>query len=131
MTDHKKIPLLPIKNIVVLPKSIIPVIVGRASSVKAVEEALKDQKSIFVTAQKSPDTEHPEIKDVFIHGTKATILQVMRMPNNALKILIEGESRATITNFEKIDWKNERFCDFAEWKKSAWIDLLLYNKIYN
>ncbi len=103
MTNHKKIPLLPIKNTVVLPKSIIPIIVGRASSVKAVEEALKDQKIIFVTAQKSPDTEHPEIKDVFMHGTKATILQVMRMPNNALKILIEGEARATITNYEKVD----------------------------
>ena len=60
------IPLLPIKNIVVLPKSIIPVIVGRPASVKAVEEALKDQRGIFVTAQKSPDTEHPNINDVLL-----------------------------------------------------------------
>ena len=103
MADHNKIPLLPIKNIVILPKSIIPVIVGRPASVKAVEEALKDQKGIFVTAQKSPDTEHPEIDDVFRYGTKASILQVMRMPNNALKILIEGEFRAEIIDVERKD----------------------------
>lgn len=100
MHNQNSIPLLPIKNLVILPKSIIPIIVGRESSIKAVEEAMKNNKVIFVTAQKSPDIEHPTIDDVYEHGTRATILQVMRMPNNALKILIEGDVRAKIKKSE-------------------------------
>jgi len=91
--------LLPLKNVVILPKSIIPVIVGRESSIKAVEFALKNNKSIFVTAQKSPDTENPGPKDLFHYGTRSTILQVMRMPNNSLKILVEGICRAKVLKF--------------------------------
>lgn len=86
--------LLPLKNVVILPKSIIPIIVGRESSIKAVEFALKNNKAIFITAQKSPDTEHPNSNDLFHYGTRSTILQVMRMPNNSLKILVEGLVRA-------------------------------------
>src|SRR5437870_5439996 len=86
--------LLPLKNVVILPKSIIPIIVGRASSIQAVEYSLKHNKSIFVTAQKHPDVEQPTEKDVFVHGTRATILQVMRMPKGTLKILVEGICRA-------------------------------------
>ena len=88
--------LLPLKNVVILPKSITPIIVGRASSVKAVEYALKQQKTLFITTQKDPETENPTIDDVYHVGVKATILQVMRMPNGALKILAEGICRAHI-----------------------------------
>jgi len=94
--DNETLALLPLKNVVILPKSIIPIIVGRATSVKAVEYALKTNKYIFITAQKSPDTEHPTEHDVYAHGTKALILQVMKMPNNALKILAEGISRSVM-----------------------------------
>lgn len=90
------LPLLPLKNVVLLPKSIIPVIVGRQSSIAAVEYALKHDKSIFVTAQKHPDTEKPNEHDMYAIGTRSTILQVMRMPNKALKILVEGICRARI-----------------------------------
>ncbi len=95
--------LLPLKNVVILPKSIIPIIVGRAASVKAVEYALKTNKHIFVTAQKSPDVEQPTEQDVYSNGTKAIILQVMKMPNNALKILVEGLCRSSILSTELID----------------------------
>jgi ATP-dependent Lon protease len=90
------LPLLPLKNVVLLPKSIIPVIVGRESSIRAVEHALRHDKIIFATAQKSPDTEVPALNDIFSYGTRAKILQAMRMPNNAIKILIEGICRAKI-----------------------------------
>lgn len=90
------LPLLPLKNVVLLPKSIIPVIVGRQSSIAAVEYALKHDKTIFVTAQKHPDTEKPNEHDMYAVGTRSTILQVMRMPNKALKILVEGICRARI-----------------------------------
>lgn len=95
--------LLPLKNVVILPKSIIPIIVGRRASIKAVEHALKGDKKIFITSQKDPKTEKPTPEDVFDYGTKSTILQVMRMPNGALKILAEGISRARITHTETAD----------------------------
>lgn len=88
--------LLPLKNVVLLPKSILPIIVGRASSIKAVEYALKDNKSIFISAQKDPDIEQPTEADIYQYGTRAVVLQVMRMPNGSLKILVEGVCRAKI-----------------------------------
>src|SRR3990170_7406088 len=90
------IPLLPLRNVVILPKTIQPIIVGRPSSIKAVETALRQEKAVFVTAQKNPDTEHPTRNDVYAIGTQASILQVMRLPNGALKILVEGLNRAEI-----------------------------------
>ena len=92
--------LLPLKNVVILPKSIIPIIVGRPASLKAVEFALKNNKEIFITSQKVPTTENPTENDIFKMGTKATILQVMRMPNGSLKILAEGLCRAKIVKTE-------------------------------
>jgi len=97
---HTFLSLLPLKNVVILPKSIIPIIVGRPASLKAVEFALKNNKEIFITSQKKPTTENPTENDIFKIGTKATILQVMRMPNGSLKILAEGLCRAKITKIE-------------------------------
>ncbi|MBT3455781.1 AAA family ATPase, partial [bacterium] len=97
--DKKKnefLGLLPLKNVVILPKSIIPVIVGRSSSIESVEYALKNGKNIFITTQKNSNTETPTINDVFMYGTRSKILQVMRMPNKTLKILVEGINRARV-----------------------------------
>ncbi len=96
MTEGQQniLPLLPLKNVVILPKSIIPIIVGRASSIQAVEYALKKDKALFITTQKDSAVEVPTAADVFTHGTRSTILQVMRMPNGALKILAEGLVRS-------------------------------------
>ena len=95
------LPLLPLKNVAMLPKSIIPVIVGRDISIKAVEHALKNDRMLFISAQKNADTENPTKDDVFTHGTRSTILQVMRMPNGPLKILAEGLCRAKATGFKE------------------------------
>ncbi len=95
--------LLPLKNVVILPKSIIPIIVGRQSSIQAVESSLKNNKSIFITAQKDPQVETPTQDDIFTYGTRSTILQVMRMPNGALKILAEGICRSKMLNMKKTD----------------------------
>lgn len=89
-------PLLPLKNVIMLPKSINPIIVGRTNSIKAVEFALEHGKTIFVTTQKEQDKENLTVNDVFTYGTRSTILQVMRMPNGGLKILVEGICRARI-----------------------------------
>lgn len=90
------LPLLPLKNVVILPKSINPIIVGRQSSISAVEYALKHDKHLFITAQNNPDVENPTEKDVFAFGTRSKVLQIMRMPKGALKILVEGISRSRI-----------------------------------
>ena len=104
LDDQKiKFALLPLKNVVILPKSIIPIIVGRIPSIKAVEHSLKSNKIIFITAQKSPEIENPTENDLYEFGTKATILQVMKMPNNTLKILAEGICRSKITSIFKTE----------------------------
>lgn len=102
-TEDNFLPLLPLKNVVILPKSIIPIIVGRQSSIHAVEYALKHNRTIFITAQMNASVENPTEHDVYHYGTKSTILQVMRMPNDALKILAEGISRAKILKSKPID----------------------------
>lgn len=100
--EHKKtsepqeLALLPLKNVVLLPRSIRPIVVGRAASIKAVEHALQHDKTIFISAQRDPETEQPTPESVHACGTRATIVQVMRMPKGALKILVEGMSRARI-----------------------------------
>lgn len=101
--DENFLPLLPLKNVVVLPKSIQPILVGRPISIKAVEFALKHNRSLFITAQKDPKIESPGQDDMFHHGVRANILQVMRMPNGALKILAEGICRSVIESFEQTD----------------------------
>lgn len=100
--SNQTLALLPLKNVVILPKSIIPIIVGRASSIAAVEASLKNSKHIFITAQKHSDVEHPSQDDVFQYGTKSTILQVMRMPKGTLKILVEGLSRSKIKSTRSV-----------------------------
>ena len=102
-THTTTLSLLPLKNVVLLPRSIIPVIVGRTASISSVEYALNHDKTIFVTAQKNPDVENPSLKDIYHTGTRATILQIMRMPKGPLKILVEGMSRAHITSSEQQD----------------------------
>jgi len=93
------LPLLPLKNVVILPKSITPIIVGRTVSIKAAEAALKSDRTVFITTQKDANVENPGQEDLFMHGTRSTILQAMRMPNGSLKILAEGICRAKIREF--------------------------------
>lgn len=97
------LPLLPLKNVVILPKSIIPIIVGRPASIQAVEYALKHSKELFISAQRDPAIENPTPDDVFAYGTRAIVLQVVRMPKGALKILVEGIKRARLNSSEYHD----------------------------
>jgi ATP-dependent Lon protease len=89
-------PVLPLKNVVAWPKAIRPVAVGRDISIKAVEEALKTNREVFVTAQKDLDTEEPGLNDLYLYGTRATIVRVERFPNGVMKILVEGIVRARV-----------------------------------
>lgn len=90
------LPVLPLRDIVIYPHMIFPVLIGRASSLKSVAEALEREKYIFLVAQRDPSKEEPGFDDVYEYGTVAKILQILRLPNNLLKVLVEGMMQARI-----------------------------------
>jgi ATP-dependent Lon protease len=97
----KEITVLPLRDIVIFPYMIFPVLIGRASSLKAIAESVEKDKFIFVAAQKSPTTEEPKFADLYSYGTVAKIIQILKLPNNLLKVLIEGLFQAKIKNPRK------------------------------
>jgi ATP-dependent Lon protease len=105
------LPLLPLKNVVLLPRSLNPIIVGRPASVRAVESALRSSKQVFVTAQKNSDIEAPTADEIYAIGTRAVILQVMRLPKGALKIIVEGLSRSQMLRTEVGDGFLGVYCE--------------------
>lgn len=103
----KKLPILPLRDIIIYPNMIYPVLIGRETSMKAVNYALDNDKLIFVVIQKVPEQDDPTINDLFEHGIVAKILQVLRLPNNLYKVLLEGLYQAKIV-------KKARKRDFLE-----------------
>lgn len=97
----KAYPLLPLRDVVVFPHMVIPLFVGRTESIKALEQAMDDDKHIFLTAQKDPNIDVPKQKDLYEIGTIATILQMLRLPDGTVKVLVEGVERATLLNLNK------------------------------
>ncbi len=95
-TKTYKIPVLPLKNVVAWPRSIRPVAVGRDISIQAIETAMRGNREVFVTAQRSTDVEDPLFDDLYMFGTRATIVRVERFPNGVMKVLIEGIVRSRV-----------------------------------
>ncbi|QCQ23321.1 endopeptidase La [Desulfoglaeba alkanexedens] len=92
-------PLLPLRDIVVFPAMVVPLFVGRDKSINAMENAMNTDKRIFLAAQKNAKTDNPREVDIFRMGTLATILQLLRLPDGTVKVLVEGEQRCRIRNF--------------------------------
>jgi len=92
-------PLLPLRDVVVFPHMIVPLFVGREKSVNALESAMKYEKGIFMAAQKSAQKDDPKEEDIYTMGTVGTIIQLLRLPDNTVKVLVEGKKRACIRNF--------------------------------
>ena len=82
--------ILPLRDIVIFPFMIYPILIGRASSIQAISEAMDKDKFIFLVAQKDPTIDEPDFDDIYEYGTTAKILQVVKLPNNLLKVLVEG-----------------------------------------
>ena len=101
--DTITLPLLPLRNIFVFPSTIIPLFVGREKSVKALEDAMKKNKQIILCSQKDPRLTDPEAKDIHNFGVIANILQILKLPDKTIKVLIEGQNRALIKNFKETD----------------------------
>jgi ATP-dependent Lon protease len=94
-SEKQTIPLMSLREVVMYPRSIVPLFVGREASIKAIETALeKYDKRIFLVAQRSPEKEKPEPEDLFEMGTVSKILQLLRLPDGTIKVLFEGEKRA-------------------------------------
>lgn len=91
-----KLTVLPLRDVIIYPNMIFPVLIGRASSLRAVTEALEREKLIFVTAQRDAAIDEPAMSDLYEYGTVARIMQVLRLPNQLLKVLVEGAHQARI-----------------------------------
>jgi len=98
--DKNTLPLLPLRELVVFPNMIIPLFVGREQSVNALEEAINLKSLIFIAAQRDPEIEKPKVEDIYSIGTIAKIVQIYKLPDDTIKILVEGIGRAKIKNAE-------------------------------
>src|SRR5579871_1523112 len=90
------VPVLPLRDVVVYPHMVIPLFVGREKSIQALDQAMKAEKQILLVAQKAADIDDPKAEDLYRVGTVATILQLLKLPDGTVKVLVEGASRAKI-----------------------------------
>ncbi|MDA7768018.1 endopeptidase La [Candidatus Pelagibacter sp.] len=104
-------PLLPLRDIVVFPNMVIPLFVGRDKSIAALNEVMKKDKKIVLVTQKNSEIDDPKKTDVFIYGCEGNILQLLKLPDGTVKVLVEGSKRVKILNFKD----NEKFiiCEYA------------------
>ena len=93
------LPLLPLRDLVVFPYMVVPLIVGREKSIAALNEANRAKEEIFLAAQRKARTNDPEPEDIFEYGTTAAIMQMIRLPDGTVKVLVEGRRRAKIERY--------------------------------
>src|SRR3982074_20914 len=103
LTEQTQLPLLSLRDVVVFPHMVIPLFVGRPKSIKALEAAMEAGKSIVLVAQKSAAKDDPAPEDMYEIGSIANILQMLKLPDGTVKVLVEGSQRARI--HEVIDIK--------------------------
>ena len=96
-------PLLPLRDIVVFPAMVVPLFVGREKSIKALQEVMKTDKSIVMVAQKHSEIDEPENKDIYDYGCLSKVLQLLKLPDGTVKVLVEGEKRVKIHEIIKKD----------------------------
>ena len=104
-------PLLPLRDIVVFPNMVIPLFVGRDKSIAALNEVMKKDKKIVLVTQKNSEIDDPKKTDVFIYGCEGNILQLLKLPDGTVKVLVEGSKRVKILNFKDND--NFIECEYA------------------
>jgi ATP-dependent Lon protease len=99
MASKTVLPVLPLRDIVVFPHMVVPLFVGREKSVRALEDVMAGDKQILLVTQKSPQDDDPGADDLYRVGTVATVLQLLRLPDQTVKVLVEGRSRAKVNGF--------------------------------
>ena len=108
------LPLLPLRDIVVFPSMVIPLFVGRDKSITALNEVMKGDKKIVLVTQKNSEVDDPKKNDVFTYGCESNILQLLKLPDGTVKVLVEGIKRVKIVEFKD----NENFitCTYEQQK---------------
>ncbi|HEY8027425.1 MAG TPA: endopeptidase La [Burkholderiaceae bacterium] len=102
-TEHTQLPLLPLRDVVVFPHMVIPLFVGRPKSIKALEAAMEQGKSIMLAAQKAAAKDEPSADDIYEIGCVANILQMLKLPDGTVKVLVEGAQRARIHHISELE----------------------------
>lgn len=97
---QRTMPVLPLRDVVVFPYMVMPLFVGSAKSINALEEAMNDDKQLLLVSQREADLEEPTPEDLFDVGTIANIIQLLKLPDGTVKVLVEGQNRAKINNLE-------------------------------
>ena len=103
-SERIEIPVLPLRDVVVYPHMVIPLFVGREKSIRCLEAAMEQNKQVLLVAQKEAVKEEPELDDLHSVGTIATILQLLKLPDGTVKVLVEGQQRAKIHQFLEADF---------------------------
>lgn len=98
---HLTLPVLPLRDVVVYPHMVIPLFIGRKKSINAIEYSMQNNKQIMLITQKEADTDNPLIKDIYTVGTMANILQLLKLPDKTIKLLVEGTERAEVIKYSK------------------------------
>ena len=108
------LPLLPLRDIVVFPSMVIPLFVGRDKSISALNEVMKKDKKIILVTQKNSEIDDPKKNDIFLQGCEGNILQLLKLPDGTVKVLVEGIKRVKILEFND----NHKFitCDYSHSK---------------
>ena len=102
-SERIEIPVLPLRDVVVYPHMVIPLFVGREKSIRCLEAAMDHDKKIMLVAQKEASTDEPGVNDLFTVGTVASILQMLKLPDGTVKVLVEGEQRGAVERFSEVD----------------------------
>ena len=102
-TNATPLPVLPLRDVVVYPNMVIPLFVGREKSIKALDLAMEGDKQILLVAQKSPDVDDPGAADLWTVGTVSTVLQLLKLPDGTIKVLVEGVSRCAVEDYAETD----------------------------
>src|SRR4051812_6056226 len=100
-TEKTQLPLLPLRDVVVFPHMVIPLFVGRPKSIKALEAAMAGDKNVMLVAQKAAAKDDPSVKDLYEIGCVASILQMLKLPDGTVRVLVEGLQRAKVLSVDK------------------------------
>jgi ATP-dependent Lon protease len=114
MTETVTYPVLPLRDIVVFPGMIVPLFVGREKSVTALENVMQNDKKILLVAQKDASDDDPESEDIYEVGVVASVMQLLKLPDGTVKVLVEGEARAKIEKYVRTDDYFEAEASFME-----------------
>ena len=114
MDLNKNLPVLPLRDIVVFPGMVIPLFVGRDKSITALDEVMKKDKKIILVTQKNSEIDEPTSDDIFSYGCESSILQLLKLPDGTVKVLIEGFKRIKINKFNNSEKYNTCGYDYVE-----------------